>query len=380
MLHYSDTTVFNVGAQTIVNTVNCVGVMGAGLALEFQLRFPEMKDDYVQRCQASQVEVGRPYLYKGYDHPWILNFPTKHHWKYPSKLEWIEQGLQYFAENYQKGGITSIAFPKLGCSHGGLDWNVVSRLMERYLLDLDLEIFICKDNEQEASGTEGLMVQMINNMEKLSWPLDFGMRSDVKAKLIAGLPIHRFRDLRDIEGIGKQTYKDLFQFLDVWVNQCENSDYDPIAQRKSLDSKRELCMDLPAAISDHTHKEIYSEGVTYSLDQTNDPLSSTTETLSDQDLIHETSSDPHDHELYDDLFYVILPSIEKALKVAQTPDQVTEGFNQFTTGTKISKKMVSDWLKLAEKLGKIKKLPGRPTKYVAASLQLVQQLECDFNT
>ena len=74
MIQYTDTTVFNVGVQTIVNTVNCVGVMGAGLALEYQLRFPEMYQEYVERCKRKSITTGRPYLYKGYEIPWIMNF------------------------------------------------------------------------------------------------------------------------------------------------------------------------------------------------------------------------------------------------------------------------------------------------------------------
>ena len=69
MLKYTDTTVFNVGAQTIVNTINCVGVMGAGLALECQLRFPEMFQDYVERCKSTSVKIGKPYLYRIYSFP-----------------------------------------------------------------------------------------------------------------------------------------------------------------------------------------------------------------------------------------------------------------------------------------------------------------------
>ena len=117
MIIYSDTTVFNVKTQTIVNTVNCVGVMGGGLALEFKLRFPEMYEDYIERCKRKEVRIGRTYLYRDYETPWIMNFPTKKHWKYPSKLQWVQQGLEYFIVNYERYGITSIAFPLLGCSN-----------------------------------------------------------------------------------------------------------------------------------------------------------------------------------------------------------------------------------------------------------------------
>ena len=133
MIEYVDTTVFNANAQTIVNTINCVGVMGNGLALEFRLRYPEMYDHYVEQCKQKKVQIGKPYLYREYVTPWILNFPTKKHWKYPSKIQWIEQGLKYFVANYKHGGIKSIAFPKLGCNHGDLDWNDVKSLMEKHL-------------------------------------------------------------------------------------------------------------------------------------------------------------------------------------------------------------------------------------------------------
>ena len=72
---------FESGAQTLVNTVNCVGVMGKGIALEFKKRFPDMFEDYVARCKQSEVSLGQPYLYKSLALPWILNFPTKDHWR-----------------------------------------------------------------------------------------------------------------------------------------------------------------------------------------------------------------------------------------------------------------------------------------------------------
>ena len=94
--------IFNSRAQTLVNTVNIVGVMGKGIALEFKNRFPEMFNDYKRRCDAKDVKLGRPYLYKTIDGPWILNFPTKDHWRSVSKLSDIIEGLQYLERNYRK--------------------------------------------------------------------------------------------------------------------------------------------------------------------------------------------------------------------------------------------------------------------------------------
>jgi O-acetyl-ADP-ribose deacetylase (regulator of RNase III) len=367
MLRYTDTTVFNVGAQTIVNTVNCVGVMGTGLALEFQLRFPEMEKDYVERCSQKKVEVGRPYLYKDYDEPWVLNFPTKYHWKYPSKIEWVEQGLKYFADNYQRGGITSVAFPKLGCSNGGLEWSLVSPLMEKYLQDLDIDIFICEDTERDASGTEGVMVQMLNNIEDLSWSSELGIRSDIKRKIVSALPLRRFRDLRKVEGIGKQTYKDVFSFLYSSASRpsTENQASEVEIENLSLFEESKDSYMQPTEQSLQSYVDISEE--------MKDPSNSEGKQIDKAPPVTESERQPDSLPEYDDLFYAVLPSIEKALSVAQTKDEIAKGFkNQLT------KKAVDNWLKEAEKLGKIRKLPGRPIKYIATSAIQAEQLECSF--
>ena len=106
---------FESNAQTLVNTVNCVGVMGKGVALEFKKRFPDMFDDYEKRCQRHEVKLGRPYLYKRLVPPWILNFPTKDHWRSVASLEAIVEGLKYLLQHHKEWGITSMAVPPLGC-------------------------------------------------------------------------------------------------------------------------------------------------------------------------------------------------------------------------------------------------------------------------
>ena len=93
---------FKSKAQTLVNTVNCVGIMGKGVALEFKKRFPDMFEDYVKRCDAKQVRLGRLYLFKRMFPPWILNFPTKDHWRSVSRLQDIVEGLRYLQLNYKK--------------------------------------------------------------------------------------------------------------------------------------------------------------------------------------------------------------------------------------------------------------------------------------
>lgn len=117
--------IFESDAQTLINTVNCVGVMGKGVALEFKKRYPAMFEEYEQRCKRGLVKLGVPYIYKGLTPPWIINFPTKQHWRMPSELGAIIAGLDYLEQHYNGWGVTSIASPPLGCGLGNLDWYVV---------------------------------------------------------------------------------------------------------------------------------------------------------------------------------------------------------------------------------------------------------------
>jgi O-acetyl-ADP-ribose deacetylase (regulator of RNase III)/uncharacterized protein YwgA len=129
-------------AQTLVNTVNCVGVMGKGIALEFMRHFPEMYEDYVRRCEAGEVRLGEPYLYRYLFPPWVLNFPTKQDWRSVSRLSDIIRGLEYLERQYQEWGIESLAVPPLGCGSGGLEWRVVGPTLYRYLNRLDIPIYL----------------------------------------------------------------------------------------------------------------------------------------------------------------------------------------------------------------------------------------------
>src|SRR3989344_2819446 len=96
---------FNSNCQTWVNTVNCVGVMGKGIALEFKSRFPDMFSEYEKLCQSGHVKLGQPYLYKSLVPPWILNFPTKDHWRQVTNLADIALGLEYLMKHYKAWGI-----------------------------------------------------------------------------------------------------------------------------------------------------------------------------------------------------------------------------------------------------------------------------------
>jgi O-acetyl-ADP-ribose deacetylase (regulator of RNase III)/uncharacterized protein YwgA len=134
---------FESEAQTLVNTVNCVGVMGKGVALEFKKRSPAMFEDYVLRCERGEVKIGAPYLYEDSSGARIINFPTKDHWKSPSRLQDIERGLVFLAQHVEEWGISSLAMPPLGCGNGGLEWTEVGPLIYSKLCDLPIGVEVC---------------------------------------------------------------------------------------------------------------------------------------------------------------------------------------------------------------------------------------------
>ncbi|MEP9384229.1 type II toxin-antitoxin system antitoxin DNA ADP-ribosyl glycohydrolase DarG [Nocardioides sp. KR10-350] len=125
--------------QTLVNTVNTVGVMGKGIALAFKKRYPDMFTDYVRRCDRGDLMLGRPYVFEESDHL-VLNFPTKGHWRAVSKLSDIVAGLEHLERHYKEWGITSIAVPPLGCGNGQLEWEVVGPTLVRHLSRLDIPV------------------------------------------------------------------------------------------------------------------------------------------------------------------------------------------------------------------------------------------------
>jgi len=131
---------FESKAHTLVNTINCVGIMGKGIAQEFKERFPEMHKEYIRLCNSGQVRPGVPYHYKDIFGISIVNFPTKNHWRAMSRLDDIKKGLDAFVEKYKQWGIKSVAFPPLGCGNGGLEWEVVGPLMYQKLLAVDIPV------------------------------------------------------------------------------------------------------------------------------------------------------------------------------------------------------------------------------------------------
>lgn len=153
MIRYIEGDMFSSPAQVLVNTVNTVGVMGKGLALEFKNQYARMFAYYKGLCEKHRLMVGKLMLWYAPDH-WILQFPTKEHWKDPSKLEYIEKGLMTFTRKYADYNISSIAFPKLGCGNGNLQWSEVKPLMEKYLKELPIDIYIYLGPGNSETGQE----------------------------------------------------------------------------------------------------------------------------------------------------------------------------------------------------------------------------------
>lgn len=141
MIKYVTGNIFDSPTQVIVNPVNTVGVMGKGLAYSFKVRYPNMFSIYQSLCATGKLKIGDIYLHRDNDY-WILLFPTKRNWRDASNLIYIESGLNTFVRTYKDLEITSIAFPKLGCGCGQLNWNDVKKLMEKYLNSLDIEVLI----------------------------------------------------------------------------------------------------------------------------------------------------------------------------------------------------------------------------------------------
>jgi len=163
LVTYVSGDIFKSPAQVLTNAVNCVGVMGKGIALEFKNRYPSLFHDYKKRCDNREVLPGQPYLWENEDVQ-ILNFPTKRHWRDHSLLQDIEEGLAYLAANYEKMGIQSLAMPALGCGNGGLRWDEVQPLIDKYLGAIpDLDVYVyqpqvvgLKNNSANTSATKNV--------------------------------------------------------------------------------------------------------------------------------------------------------------------------------------------------------------------------------
>ena len=140
MIRYAAGNLLEADVEALVNTVNTVGVMGKGIALMFKERFPANMQAYALACKQKQVQTGHMFVTEtgGLSGPkWIVNFPTKQHWRNPSKMEWVDEGLLDLKRFIRENQVRSIALPPLGSGNGGLQWEQVKPRIEQALADLD---------------------------------------------------------------------------------------------------------------------------------------------------------------------------------------------------------------------------------------------------
>ena len=218
MFKHVEGNIFNSNKQVIVNTVNCVGVMGKGIALECKLRYPEMFKAYKKYCDQKKLLPGTLQLWKNSD-PWILNFPTKIHWKDPSKFEYLEKGLDKFINTYNQKGIKSISFPLLGASLGGLPEDKVFQLMKNRLeniIDLDVEVYKFDPNVEDD-----LFVRLKQKVKKFSieeYKINLKIKNDAAKYLknaIDNNQISSMLSIQDVPKIGVKSLENIHKFLNL---------------------------------------------------------------------------------------------------------------------------------------------------------------------
>lgn len=121
-------SIINSNAEALVNTVNCEGVMGKGVALLFKNNFPDNYFYYRDACRKGQVRIGEMFVQQEKE-KWIINFPTKTTWRLPSEYDYVKQGLISLSNTLHWINVNSIAIPALGCGNGGLDWKIVKPMI-----------------------------------------------------------------------------------------------------------------------------------------------------------------------------------------------------------------------------------------------------------
>ena len=150
MIHYKSANLLDSEAEALVNTVNTVGIMGKGIALQFKNQFPNNYKLYASACKANEITIGKLFVTEENSllggRKIIINFPTKTDWKKPSEYSYIERGLIDLVKIIKEKGIRSVAIPPLGAGNGGLDWNKVKVLLEKHLSVSDCDIFIYQPN------------------------------------------------------------------------------------------------------------------------------------------------------------------------------------------------------------------------------------------
>lgn len=152
MIIYRSWSIFDAVADALVCPVNCVGVMGKGLALAFARRWPAMVEPYRAACHSTDLRIGRCWVWDTSELPWrlVVCFPTKEHWRHPSRIEYVERGLDSLRAVIDGEGLESIAVPALGCGAGGLRWPDVKPMIASGLAGVAANVVVCEPTPEPS--------------------------------------------------------------------------------------------------------------------------------------------------------------------------------------------------------------------------------------
>lgn len=242
MITFAQGNLLDAEVEAVVNTVNTVGIMGKGIALMFKEKYPTNFSEYAAACQRREVQLGRMFVTESkelFGPRWIINFPTKTHWRVKTRLEWVEEGLRDLVRVIRENGIRSIAVPPLGCGNGGLDWDdvraVIAAALERVegLHAIMFEPSAKYLNVVKPRGTQaltparGLVAEMVRRycevgidctvleVQKLLWFVDRGVkRADLEDPF-------RFRFKANRYGPYSHSLQHLLNALDGVYLQCQ---------------------------------------------------------------------------------------------------------------------------------------------------------------
>ena len=220
---------FASNAMALVNTVNCIGDMGKGIALEFKLRYPVMFQKYHVDCKAKRLKPGGVFTYPQKNGPLILNFAIKDDWHQPSKVEWVESSLAQFAAHYKVRQVTSIAFPWMGAENGGIDLSIIKQLTRKYLQnleDIEIEVYDYDPKAREPlfdkltliAAKDAAPVDLYSAVKKRLIPLGIDLKIKERQfskmlELVRGEKIFNLVSFLRVDGIGSTTVTDLYQVL-----------------------------------------------------------------------------------------------------------------------------------------------------------------------
>ncbi len=213
--------IFTTQAKTIVNTVNCVGIMGAGIAFEFRLRYPKMYEEYQKFCEDGLIDIGKLWRYRVEERD-ILAFPTKKDWRFPSKEIYLHKGLEKFLATYRSLGIESIAFPLLGADKGGIKPDRALEIMYSYLEKCDIEVEIWHFDPMAKDDKYESFKALLENLDNETIRKESGISMNILKNIRQGIEnpsINSLSGLLRLKGVGEKSLEKLFSYVESKSNE-----------------------------------------------------------------------------------------------------------------------------------------------------------------